>query len=53
MPPPRHVAHARQATQFFGFITVACVAFFMMMGTVSYVASLTFVRYIYKNLKLD
>lgn len=46
---PTHV----QTVQFFGFTLLACYVFFLMLGTVGFYSSLHFVRYIYKNLKLD
>eukprot|EP00041_Stephanoeca_diplocostata_P036100 m.1300398 g.1300398 ORF g.1300398 m.1300398 type:complete len:595 (+) comp24803_c0_seq2:267-2051(+) len=42
-----------QTVQFFGFTLLACYVFFLMLGTVGFYSSLHFVRYIYKNLKLD
>jgi transmembrane 9 superfamily protein 1 len=39
--------------QFFGYTTLACYVFFLMMGTVGFFSSLQFVRYMYKNVKLD
>jgi len=42
-----------QIVQFFGFTMLGCYVFFLMLGTVGFYSSLAFVRYIYKNLKLD
>ena len=42
-----------QGTQFFGYTILACYVFFLMLGTVSFFASLTFIRYIYQSLKMD
>ncbi|KXJ27742.1 transmembrane 9 superfamily member 1 [Exaiptasia diaphana] len=42
-----------QTFQFFGYTILACYVFFLMLGTVSFFASLRFIRYIYINLKMD
>lgn len=42
-----------QTVEFFGYTLLSCYVFFLMLGTVSFLASLTFVRYIYRNLKMD
>ncbi|KAK3751998.1 hypothetical protein QZH41_010966 [Actinostola sp. cb2023] len=42
-----------QTVQFFGYTMLACYIFFLMLGTVSFFASLRFIRYIYVNLKMD
>lgn len=42
-----------QGVQFFGYTILACYIFFLMLGTVSFFASLTFIRYIYQSLKMD
>lgn len=42
-----------QWVQFFGYTILACYIFFLMLGTVSFFASLRFVKYIYRNLKSD
>lgn len=42
-----------QTVQFFGFTFVAAYAFFLMLGTVGFLSSLVFVRYIYSSLKFD
>ncbi|XP_013790839.2 transmembrane 9 superfamily member 1-like, partial [Limulus polyphemus] len=42
-----------QAVQFFGNTLLICYVFFLALGTVSFFASLQFVHYIYKNIKMD
>lgn len=42
-----------QTVEYFGYTLLACYVFFLMLGTISFWASLTFVRYIYRNLKMD
>ncbi|XP_064652360.1 transmembrane 9 superfamily member 1-like [Lineus longissimus] len=42
-----------QSFEFFGYTMLACYVFFLMLGTVSFFASLKFVRYIYVNIKMD
>ncbi|GIY07918.1 transmembrane 9 superfamily member 1 [Caerostris extrusa] len=42
-----------QAVEFFGYTLLTCYVFFLMLGTVSFYASLRFVRYIYQNVKAD
>ena len=42
-----------QSVQFFGYTLLACYIFFLMLGTVSFFASLYFVKYIYRYLKMD
>lgn len=42
-----------QSVEFFGYTLLTCFAFFLMLGTVSFFASLKFIRYIYVNLKMD
>ncbi|XP_057308741.1 transmembrane 9 superfamily member 1-like [Hydractinia symbiolongicarpus] len=42
-----------QGVQFFGYTLLACYIFFLMLGTVSFFASLKFIKYIYRNLKMD
>eukprot|EP00729_Bicosta_minor_P004884 gene4884-23282_t len=44
---------ALQTVQFFTATTLACYVFFLMLGTVGFFSSLSFVRYIYNNLKID
>ncbi|XP_072042400.1 transmembrane 9 superfamily member 1-like [Amphiura filiformis] len=44
---------ALQTMEFFGYTMLACYVFFLMLGTVSFFASLKFIRYIYVNLKMD
>eukprot|EP01025_Chloroclados_australasicus_P021661 TRINITY_DN2271_c0_g1_i1.p1 TRINITY_DN2271_c0_g1~~TRINITY_DN2271_c0_g1_i1.p1 ORF type:complete len:602 (-),score=61.60 TRINITY_DN2271_c0_g1_i1:553-2358(-) len=42
-----------QTTFFFGYMLVVCYGFFIMLGTVGWRASLTFVRSIYKAIKCE
>lgn len=42
-----------QTIEFFGYTFLACYVFFLMLGTMSFFASLKFVRYIYVNIKMD
>ncbi|XP_071508029.1 transmembrane 9 superfamily member 1-like [Diadema antillarum] len=42
-----------QTIEFFGYTLLFCYVFFLMLGTVSFFASLRFIRYIYVNLKMD
>ncbi|KAL8572570.1 Transmembrane 9 superfamily member 1 [Nucella lapillus] len=42
-----------QGLEFFSFMLLACYVFFLLLGTVSFFASLVFIRYIYVNLKVD
>lgn len=42
-----------QISFFFGYNLLVCWAFFMALGSVSFYASLVFVRKIYKNAKPD
>lgn len=42
-----------QTVEFFGYTILTCFAFLLMLGTVSFFASLKFIRYIYVNLKMD
>ncbi|XP_078486677.1 transmembrane 9 superfamily member 1 [Ciona intestinalis] len=42
-----------QSVEFFGYSLLTCFAFFLSLGTVSFFASLKFIRYIYVNLKMD
>ncbi|KAJ8311280.1 hypothetical protein KUTeg_011165 [Tegillarca granosa] len=44
---------ALQTIEFFGYTAMTCYVFFLMLGTISFFASLNFVRYIYVNLKMD
>lgn len=48
-----HMYGTLQTVEFFGYTLLSCYVFFLMLGTVSFLASLTFVRYIYRNLKMD
>jgi transmembrane 9 superfamily protein 1 len=51
--PSRWCPARLQTVQFFGYTSMACYAFFLMLGTVGFYSSLYFVRYMYKNVKLD
>lgn len=42
-----------QSVEFFGYSILTCFAFFLSLGTISFFASLKFIRYIYVNLKTD
>ncbi|XP_062520394.1 transmembrane 9 superfamily member 1-like [Corticium candelabrum] len=42
-----------QSVQFFGYTILVCYMFFLMLATVSFSASLQFIRYIYSRLKMD
>ena len=42
-----------QTVEYFGYSMLLCFAFFLSLGTVSFFASLKFIRYIYVNLKMD
>eukprot|EP01116_Phalansterium_solitarium_P004252 TRINITY_DN151_c0_g1_i1.p1 TRINITY_DN151_c0_g1~~TRINITY_DN151_c0_g1_i1.p1 ORF type:complete len:593 (+),score=230.48 TRINITY_DN151_c0_g1_i1:180-1958(+) len=42
-----------QASFYFAYMGVVCYFFFVMLGTVGFLSSLTFVRRIYQNLKCD
>lgn len=42
-----------QSLQFFGYTSLACYVFFLMLGTVGFFSSLRFIRYIYVNIKMD
>ncbi|CAF1000755.1 unnamed protein product [Rotaria magnacalcarata] len=44
---------ALQTLQFFGYTSIACYVFFLMLGTVGFFSSLRFIRYIYVNIKMD
>lgn len=48
-----HMYGTLQTVEFFGYTLLSCYVFFLMLGSVSFLASLTFVRYIYRNLKMD
>ncbi|XP_060068139.1 transmembrane 9 superfamily member 1-like [Ylistrum balloti] len=48
-----NMSGALQTLEFFGYTALSCYVFFLMLGTVSFFASLNFVRYIYVNLKMD
>lgn len=42
-----------QSIEYFGYTLLACYIFFLVLGTVSFYASLRFVRYIYRSIKTD
>ncbi|XP_068249486.1 transmembrane 9 superfamily member 1-like [Palaemon carinicauda] len=42
-----------QTIQFVGWSILTCYVFFLTLGTVSFLASLSFVKYIYRNIKMD
>ena len=44
---------ALQTAEFFGYVMLACYAFSLMLGALSFFSSLWFVRYIYVNIKVD
>jgi len=48
-----NMSGALQTAEFFGYTVLACYAFSMMLGAVSFCSSLWFVRYIYVNIKVD
>uniref|UniRef100_UPI00398F4DF7 transmembrane 9 superfamily member 1 n=1 Tax=Pristiophorus japonicus TaxID=55135 RepID=UPI00398F4DF7 len=48
-----NMSGAVQTLEFFGYSFLTCYVFFLMLGSVSFFASLQFIRYIYVNLKMD
>jgi len=42
-----------QTSFFFGYMSVACFGFWLMLGTVGFFSSYAFVRYIYKSIKCE
>lgn len=48
-----NMSGAVQSVEFFGYSFLTAYVFFLMLGTVSFAASLKFIRYIYVNLKMD
>ena len=42
-----------QTIEFIGWAVLTCYVFFLTLGTVSFLASLSFVKYIYRNIKMD
>lgn len=42
-----------QTSFFFGYMLMVCYAFFIMLGTVGWRASLMFVRHIYRAIKCE
>ena len=52
-PPTAHLAGLMQASFYFGYMLMVCYAFFLMLGSVGFRASLAFVRHIYKAIKCE
>ncbi|XP_063769723.1 transmembrane 9 superfamily member 1 [Pseudophryne corroboree] len=48
-----NMSGAVQTVEFFGYSFLTAYVFFLMLGTVSFIASLRFIRYIYVNFKMD
>nr|XP_033779633.1 transmembrane 9 superfamily member 1 [Geotrypetes seraphini]XP_033779635.1 transmembrane 9 superfamily member 1 [Geotrypetes seraphini] len=48
-----NMSGSMQTVEFFGYTFLTAFVFFLMLGTVSFAASLKFIRYIYVNLKMD
>lgn len=42
-----------QSMEFFGYSLLTAFVFSLMLGSVSFWASLVFIRYIYRSLKMD
>ena len=42
-----------QSVEFFGYLSLTCYGFFLTLGSFSFFASFKFIRYIYRNLKMD
>lgn len=42
-----------QASFFFGYMLIVSLAFSLIMGTIGFMSSLPFVRYIYASIKSD
>ncbi len=42
-----------QTSFFFGYMGMACFAFFLMLGTIGWRSSLLFVRHIYRAIKAE
>lgn len=42
-----------QTSFFFGYMACVCLAFFIMLGTIGWRASLLFVRHIYRAIKCE
>lgn len=42
-----------QTVKFFGWTLMTCYVFFLTLGTISFLTSLTFVKYIYARVKID
>jgi hypothetical protein len=45
---PPSCLHLFQTSFFFGYMSLVCYAFFLLLGSVGFRASFTFVRHIYK-----
>ena len=48
-----HMFGMLQTVEYFGYTILICYSFFLILGTISFFASLKFVRYIYQNIKMD
>lgn len=48
-----HMYGTLQSVEYFGYTILVCYMFFLMLGAVSFFSTLTFVRYMYRNLKMD
>lgn len=48
-----HMYGSLQTIEYFGYTLLVCYVFFLMLGTIGFFSSLTFVRYMYRNLKMD
>jgi len=42
-----------QTTFFFGYMSIVCLGFFLMLGAVGFASALTFIKYIYRAIKCD
>ena len=42
-----------QTAFYFGYMSVACFGFSLMLGTIGFFSSYLFVRYIYRSIKCD
>jgi hypothetical protein len=42
-----------QASFYFGYMLMVCYAFFLMLGSVGFRASLAFVKHMYKSIKCE
>ena len=48
-----HMYGTLQSVEYFGYTLLVCYMFFLMLGAISFFSSLSFVRYMYRNLKMD